>query len=196
MAAKKKSSIPQFGVEPGQFGALILGRRFRADLKVKNVKAIHLTTAIWRDKSGLPLAFVSPGPADEEDTTFAGDSFYAGLLLASAKEGGKPVTVDKSLLDLTAAARIPQGYWDALEKDHGLALEADEELDEDEGPPTGLFLAPAGWAVATLHLVTTDDDYLMTTSSEDTYVGQRVSETQLAEIVKSKKALKLVGEYC
>ena len=34
------------------------------------------------------------------------------------------------------------------------------------------------------------------TSSEDTYVGQRVSETQIAEIVKSKKALKLVGEYC
>jgi hypothetical protein len=196
MAAKKTSSVPRFGVDPGQFGTLLLGQRFRRDLTVEEVKAIHETTATWRTKSELPLVFVSPGPAGEDDANAAGDCFYAGVLLASAKEGGKPVTVDKSLLDLTAAARIPQGYWAALESEHGLALDPEEELDEEEGPPTGVFLAPAGWAVATLFLGSTDDEYLLTTSSEDSSVGLRLSEAKLAEIVKSKKPLKLVGAYC
>jgi hypothetical protein len=59
-----------------------------------------------------------------------------------------------------------------------------------------VFLAPAGWAVATLFLGSTDDEYLLTTSSEDSSVGLRLSEAKLAEIVKSKKPLKLVGAYC
>ncbi len=196
MAAKKKTSIPRFGIDPGQFGTLILGRRFVTDLDVEAVKVVHATTAKWREESGLPLVFVSPGPAEQDDDSSAGDCFYAGILLASAKEGGKPVTVDKSLLDVGAADRIPAGFWEALESDHALSTDPEAEIDEEEGPSTGVFLAPAGWAVATLRLGDDEDTYLLTTSSEDTSVGKRLSEATIVEVTKSKEPLKLVGEYC
>lgn len=191
----EKQPVLRLGIDEGQCAALVLGRRFTVELTVDKVKAVHATTAKWREKSGLPLAFVSPGPSGEEDTSVAGDCFYAGILLAVAKEGDKPLTVDKSLLDLAALDQIPPGYWGALASGHSLDIERDE-ADEDEGPPTGLFLAPAGWAVATLRLGGKGAEALLTTSSEDTVVGARVSESTLAKIASSTKPLVLVGEYC
>ena len=193
--ATNKQTIPRFGIDKGQYAALILGRRFTVELTVDKVKAVNKTTATWREKSGLPLAFVSPGPSDEEDTSVAGDCFYAGILLAVVKEGAKPLTVDRSLLNLAAIDQIPTGYWEALESGHRLDI-AGDEADEDEGPPTGLFLTPAGWAVATLRLGGKDAESLVTTSSEDTAVGARVSEATLVKIASSTKPLKLFGEYC
>jgi hypothetical protein len=199
----RKTSIPKFGIDKGQYGVLVLGRRFMRELTVMQVKSLHATTAAWRAKSALPLAFVSPGPAGEDDDSSAGECFYAGILIGAAKDNQKdawsgkkyPIEIDKALLDITALQQIPSGYWDALKLKYALDIDLDE-ADADWGPATGLFLAPAGWAVATLYLGTSDSEYLLTTSSEDTCAGKRVNERMLSEIANSNQPLQLLGEYC
>lgn len=176
--------------DEGQLGALVIGRRFFTERTYEQAKAAQATAAEWRKKSGLPLVFVNPGPAQGDDDETAAECFFAGLLVACAEDGGQPRAVNKALLDVAKLAAIPDGFWVELNERHGLSP---VEEDDEAGASEGLFLVPAGWAVASLKL---GDKKFTTTSSEDTYVGKRISEEQLGKINASTDALMLDGTYC
>lgn len=198
----KSAKTPRFGVDKGQYGIVLVGRRFSADLTQSDVKAIHKTVEAHRTKTNLPLVFVSPGGAETDNDDSAGDMFYAGLLVAAAKDGDEPVEIDKSLLDPARLETIPDELWEALEEKHDLSLDEDDDEDDegdeedDEGPATGVFLAPGGWAVASLYIGSTDGDCLLTTSSEDTTVGAHLGDDLLQKIRDAAEPLLLVGAYC
>jgi hypothetical protein len=129
--AKAERTV-RFGVDKGQYGTIVAGRRFEVELTQADVKAIHKTVDAFRAKTGLPLVFVSPGASETDNDDMASETFYAGLLVAAASDGDKPVRVDKSLLDPARIGTIPSDFWETLEEKHELAIEEQDEED-DEG---------------------------------------------------------------
>lgn len=205
--AGKLPKLPKFGVDRGQYAVLVLGRRFDVDLTLAQVKKAHALTERHRKSSGLPLVFVSPGTVECEADDTASERFFAGLHVAHAREGKKPVVLDASHFATNAIATIPAAYFSELDallvvakkgdkddaEEEGDATE--EDSDEDEGPSEGLFLAPANWAVASIFVRSVDDEPVITTSSEDTSIGAYLSAELRARLAKEKKVF-LEGSYC
>lgn len=207
-ATATATKLPKFGLDKGQYAVLVLGRRFDVDLTLKAVKKAHALTERHRKESGLPLVFVSPGSVECEEDEMASERFFAGLHVAHAQDQKKPAVIDAAMLTTEALATIPAAFFrdlealfaksgdgDDEEEDDGDA-DGEEDDDEDEGPSTGLFLAPANWAVAQIHVGDVDGEPVKTTSSEDTSIGQYLSPELLTRLRGEKKKVLLKGLYC
>lgn len=216
-ATATATKLPKFGLDKGQYAVLVLGRRFDVDLTLKAVKKAHALTERHRKESGLPLVFVSPGSVECEEDEMASERFFAGLHVAHAQDQKKPAVIDAAMLTTEALATIPAAFFRDLEalfaksgdgddeeedeedeegeEDHRDA-DGEEDDDEDEGPSTGLFLAPANWAVAQIHVGDVDSEPVKTTSSEDTSIGQYLSPELLTRLRGEKKKVLLKGFYC
>ena len=212
-ATATATKLPKFGLDKGQYAVLVLGRRFDVDLTLKAVKKAHALTERHRKESGLPLVFVSPGSVECEEDEMASERFFAGLHVAHAQDQKKPAVIDPAMLTTEALATIPAAFFRDLEALFAKSGDGDDEEedeedeedegdadgeddDEDEGPSTGLFLAPANWAVAQIHVGDVDGEPVKTTSSEDTSIGQYLSPELLTRLRGEKKKVLLKGFYC
>lgn len=174
----------------GQYGALLLGRALDVELTLAEVKKAQKAAAKWSKQSGLPLVFINPFATEDLDAEeTVGESFFAGLLVAVAQDGEGPVTVDKAQLAADRLEAIPPGLWKDLGKLADVDDE-DEDAEEDRGP--GFFVVPGGWASGELSFGETKR---VTTSSEDTTVGVRLSESDLAHILRANEPVLLTGRY-
>ncbi|MFO0755790.1 MAG: hypothetical protein U0359_04835 [Byssovorax sp.] len=210
----KKTSLPAFGQDRGQYGVLLAGRRYERALTANEVAEVAATVAAWEKKTGLPLALINPGMTwDKGPDDEATECFYVGLVLAHAKDGGPPVVADKKDLDVDSVDRVPAALFADLEEKHDLSFgEGDEDEDDDDddedddgGEAEGLFLVPAGWAEASLHLgqvlksdgrFRVEGELLATTASEDTVPGKLLDDELLEKVLDTSDALILVGSYC
>ena len=199
------SELPLFGQDAHAYATLLVGRRFEKELTVAEMTAALNTAAEWARKTGLALAVVNTDVCanKDDDAEVLYNSPYAGIVLAWAEDTKAPVVV-KAQLDAGLLATIPAAFWSELEEKYGLAFE-EAEHDEDEDLPSGIFLVPAGWAVAWLYTgkVEQDGDYfnvegnlVLTSSSEDSTPGKRLSDDALAAIRASSEPLILKGGYC
>lgn len=172
-----------------QLGALLVGRRFEATLTLGRVRAIQAAVGEWAKKTALPLVFLNPGQFDGAEDETTSETYYAGLLVAVGEDGTEPSEVDRAGLSPERLASIPDDFWQALETDFELtAVDS-----EDFGPATGVFLAPAGWAVATLIL---GEERIATTASENDPPGLRLTDELLSQLRTSGDAVRLEGAYC
>ena len=179
--------------DEGQLGALVVGRRFGQSKTFAEVRAAQATAAQWRKKTGLPLVVVNPGPSDMGDEDEAHETFYAGLLISASEDGMPAQRIESSRLEALSLASIPAGFWQELEAKHGFSRSPDDEDEDGAGPGEGLFLVPAGWACATL---TMGEEQLITTSSEDTYVGKHLTDELVAKLRAASEPVLLHGAYC
>lgn len=133
---------------------------------------------------------------EDDDGDFEGADAIVGLVTAYASEADGYKPLDRAALDLSLGDRIPEEFWDDLSERLRLELGREEENGEDVG--TALFFAPAGWTVASIVGPANAEDErptVVTTSSEDTYVGVVLTRKTHPELWSGTAPLFLNATY-
>lgn len=180
--------IPRFIEGPDEAwnrAALVAGAFLDEPRTQGEVKALAGLVSAWAERTGLPLAYVHMGTtANWEDEADAEEDYESapaviGLVLAHAAQR-RPAKVSRAELDAPAQLRrIPAELWEEV-RARGVAP-------RDEG----LYLAPAGWSVASLFPgdavydpsceTFPDAKPLATTCAEDFPPGLRLEPGELPE---------------
>ncbi|MBX3182873.1 MAG: hypothetical protein KIT72_18230 [Polyangiaceae bacterium] len=168
---------PPVFLDGNNYAVVIAGRRLQGDFTVGVVRALRQAVADLAVSTGLPLAAVYMGESGEDaeaDQTDYG-SVVIGLVTAWMDgEGGnrEPAVLAHEALSASALERIPTELWELVEE-HGGAL-------DDEA---GVFLASAGWTVASIFPAdatwedgSVEGEPLVTTCSEDDGAGVRIDD--------------------
>lgn len=218
--APDPAALPAFGIDFGRevnnYAVIVAGRYFPAPQSQQKVHELRKMVAEVATRSGLPLAYVHMGTninwVDGDESTYEPADAIIGLVTAWIDgDGGRtePIELPREALDPAALARVPEELWARLEAEFGAAARDDEEDDDDdEGDDAGasrepgLFLAPAGWTVASLYSAAearwnpegwVDGEPIVTACAEDIHPGLRLDG--LEELVDVKGKLLLYATY-
>lgn len=170
---------------------------------------------------------------EEDDDDSECSTGLVGLVTAYIDGLGgdaRPVQVDASALDPALYDRIPAELWTDLETRLGVKFgryadsddedsededsdsensedddsdDSDDEADEVDEP--GVYLAPAGWTVASLYLASAAEldeegrpggEPAVSVAAEDTVVGKRLDTAKHAHLRTAAGGLLLHATYC
>lgn len=194
-AAEAGSSLPVFGLDQGgrNFALVVAGRRVAAPETQAQVHALRKVVDAAGQRLGLPLAYVHMGTAinwtpGDEGSYEPADAIIGVVTQWIDGDGGEaePVELSGEALAPAALERVPEDFWAELEEEHGAAL-----------GEAGLFLAPAGWTVASIYAAedatweggSVKGEALVTTCSEDTEPGVLLGTHEALQASKGKLLL-------
>ncbi|MBK8214956.1 MAG: hypothetical protein IPK71_14555 [Myxococcales bacterium] len=195
--------LPKLSLDGKQRAVLVAGRTFEVSgLPYAKASKLVRTCAELSEKHGLPLGVVW-AEAPEKGEEIYGDC-VAGIVLFHAvhkanKKTGEATdyAIEADLLSLKSEADVPEDFWAALTAAGVGVKRTSEDDDDDESDPEeaklfgptkdgtrdGVFLAPSGYAVATLVI----GDAELTCSSDDTVPHARITPEVRALAAKAKK---------
>jgi hypothetical protein len=218
--APDPAALPAFGIDVGRetnnYAVVVAGRYFSAPKSQAQVHRLRALVAEMATRTGLPLAYVHMGTnanwVEGDESTYEPADALIGLVTAWVDgDGGEaePVELPREALDPAALARVPDALWEKLEAELGGAGDDEgEDENDDEGDDAepsrkpGIFLAPAGWTVASIYAADqskwnprgwVEGEPLVTACSEDLEPGLRLNG--LEALANAKGPLLLYATY-
>ena len=210
--------LPDFAFDTDtNYGVIVIGRAIEEGVLTppSRVQAVHAAVNAWAERTGLPLAYVHMGTTinwdfdeDEDDGECSGG--VVGLVTAyvdGLAGDAAAVKFEKSALDPAQFARIPNELWTQLEGELGVKFGRSERRGDtyEEVDEPGVYLAPAGWTVASLYLTSTaelgesgrpEGKPAVSTATEDTTVGKRLDTETYAHLRTTEDELLIWATYC
>lgn len=162
-------------------GLVVIGRTVANDWSsVDEIRKVAEAVDALAAKHSLPLGLIYCGTTINWPDDFEYTPIMIGLITFSGfGDDDEPIAgqVPPEAMDLGRASSIPEGFWRALEEEHGVELRGE----------TDVYLATAGWTWASLEQA--DGKRVCSVSTEDE--GYRV----IPEEARGGQYLMKVG-YC